>query len=279
MPKKDIVPGHATIKDLAYWINERHNIYVRRASGMPKPWTDDEIFQRYKFTNAFRQLDKGTIALGRMIFNEGEDNLPLLAWNIIWYRLFNWYKHAYDGGWCSSYKQLQNYIYDCNMNRRQIFTSAHMTTGVSGEHKFETYLRAAKIAWDKRRIVVNECSTMENAFKCLCSFYMVGKFVAYEIVCDFRFTELLQDATDINTWANPGPGAKRGLRRLGMPETLDSMIQLAAVLQVGNYLDDHIYNCEWPFELREVEHSLCEFDKYQRVKTGVGRPRQKYNGY
>jgi hypothetical protein len=33
-----------------------------------------------------------------------------------------------------------------------------------------------------------------------------------------------------------------------------------------------------PLELREIEHSLCETDKYLRVANGEGRPRAKYEG-
>jgi hypothetical protein len=34
---------------------------------------------------------------------------------------------------------------------------------------------------------------------------------------------------------------------------------------------------QWPaWEMREVEHSLCEFDKYERVRRGEGRPRGVY---
>ncbi len=29
-----------------------------------------------------------------------------------------------------------------------------------------------------------------------------------------------------------------------------------------------------PLELREIEHSLCEFDKYERVRLGEGKPKQ-----
>jgi hypothetical protein len=29
-------------------------------------------------------------------------------------------------------------------------------------------------------------------------------------------------------------------------------------------------------EMRDIEHSLCEFDKYERVRLGQGRPRSKY---
>jgi hypothetical protein len=29
-------------------------------------------------------------------------------------------------------------------------------------------------------------------------------------------------------------------------------------------------------EMRDIEHSLCEFDKYERVRLGQGKPRSKY---
>jgi bacterioferritin (cytochrome b1) len=34
--------------------------------------------------------------------------------------------------------------------------------------------------------------------------------------------------------------------------------------------------CEWPFEMREIEHSLCEYDKYLRVMKKEGRPRSTF---
>ena len=38
--------------------------------------------------------------------------------------------------------------------------------------------------------------------------------MAYEIVCDLRYTYFLRDATDKDTWTHLGPGAKRGMERL-----------------------------------------------------------------
>ena len=29
-------------------------------------------------------------------------------------------------------------------------------------------------------------------------------------------------------------------------------------------------------EMRDIEHSLCEFDKYERVRNGEGKPRGRY---
>jgi hypothetical protein len=36
---------------------------------------------------------------------------------------------------------------------------------------------------------------------------------------------------------------------------------------------------EWPlFDVRAIEHSLCEFDKYERCRQETGRPRQRFAG-
>ena len=106
--------------------------------------------------------------------------------------------------------------------------------------------------------------------------------MAYEMVSDMRHTRLLEDATDIRTWANPGPGAKRGLQRLGLPykkdaDAITSMRSLLALTDDGYHytLAPHVPR---PLEMRDIEHSLCEFDKYCRVKFGEGEPRSKYNG-
>ena len=36
---------------------ERQHIYFRRLHGEPAPWTRDDIFRRYRFTNAYRAAE------------------------------------------------------------------------------------------------------------------------------------------------------------------------------------------------------------------------------
>jgi hypothetical protein len=294
---KDIEFGSVTVLDFAYWINERHKIYLLKEAGELKSWTKDKILQQYKFTNAFRQLDKGTVALRNML--KGQIYSPLIFFNIVWYRLFNWHEHAKNLGWCSNFTMLETYIRKCHRTHKKIFTGAHMTTGVAFEDKHESYLRACVEAWNRRheyaKMILEynaqEKNAMQNVFQILLGLYMVGKFIAYELVCDFRFTPLLANAKDKLTWANMGPGAQRGLKRLGLPyknqqQGLSSMLVLYERLIDGELIDHnvaehlpfHDFHPESPFELREIEHSLCEFDKYQRAKRGEGRPRSKYDG-
>jgi len=46
------------------YIFERHKIWVKKeVKKLPSPWTDDEIFKKYKFTNVRRELDRESLWL------------------------------------------------------------------------------------------------------------------------------------------------------------------------------------------------------------------------
>ena len=66
---------------------ERESIRLKREQGLPGPWTQDEVFQRGRFLNVFREDDRGkgldmylSISLGVLIclFQEQEPCLNLL---------------------------------------------------------------------------------------------------------------------------------------------------------------------------------------------------------
>lgn len=119
-------------------------------------------------------------------------------------------------------------------------------------------------------------------------FPFLGSFMAYEIVTDLRHTYLLSGAPDIMTWANLGPGAIRGLLRLTgefVPGPADGsyraphnaselMLALLAITQ-SHFAKDNRFP---KFELRDIEHSLCEVDKYIRVLNGEGQAKRQFDG-
>ena len=114
----------------------------------------------------------------------------------------------------------------------------------------------------------------------------MGPFMAYEVVTDLRHTYVLENATDIMTWANPGPGAMRGLNRLTgrelgfckrshpWNEEMQELLEIATTERLdGELISDT------NFEMREIEGGLCEFDKYSRTvkKQGTTRSIYKHN--
>jgi len=104
----------------------------------------------------------------------------------------------------------------------------------------------------------------------------LGPFLSYEMVTDLRHTPILKNAPDINTWSNAGPGCKRGLRRIWSEVHPSQLLNaMRYLLEISSrYLKDHVPS----LELRDIEHSCCEFDKYARVYYGEGRPRSLYVG-
>ena len=111
--------------------------------------------------------------------------------------------------------------------------------------------------------------------------------MAYEIVCDLRYTDLLENADDIMTWCNPGPGCIRGLYRIAREEIKNksnatSPPKLKDWLDRMRWLLSHAKN-RLPthrkrLEMRDIEHSLCEFDKYERARLDDGKLKRKYKG-
>ena len=294
MARFSFKPGSEEIKSFFDWINERHRIFLKKQAGEPKPWTDDPAMREFKFTNVFRELDAGTIALRQMITNSEYKSDPgLVAWNIIWYRLFNVESHATDPGFCVDPGHLAARLRRKKVYGEQIFTAAHMTVGKAGISKLEFMIPTCELLYEERDAIVAVCRDGPNLKKVsdyLLRYMGIGKFIAYEIASDFRwYDDLLGDANDVMFWVNIGPGCMRGLRRLGLAENMRSITMLWEL--APDYLEDHVIAhhskfCEahdmsvvWPpFELREVEHSLCEFDKWCRTRRGEGRPRQRYSG-
>ncbi len=321
MSKEDFLHGQSKVDDFWKFINDRHAIYLKRKVGEPKPWSDDPIFQEWKFTNVFRELDRGTIALRRMLrkafgdlernkhyeikssrafdpFNEHHKNYIKNQFiTCILYRMFNWHGNAKFGpidnptAW---YKYLRNK----QDNGDQIFGGAYILPSVKDEEKlvaFERVCREIVLEADDLISDIMDYNTLKYAWELLQNYNCIGPFIAYEFVCDLRYTDILRNATDTCTWCNIGPGAERGLQRMGFDVRLEfikglynqSLCGLSG-LSEEHWIFDHwrlidpkYKNIEqiYPYwELREIEHCLCEFDKYERVRLGQGRPKVKFSG-
>jgi len=271
---------------------ERHAIYACRQRGDEWPWTTNEILKTYKFTNVYRELDIGTVWLRENIRGPYADD-PELFFNIALYRRYNYWPMAECIGYVDVYEevlQLPDIARSYKTHGGQVFTGAHM---INCPKPFKSKIDyvfdiGAKELWEKRR-GIEDCHSLQEAFNWLKTLGGFGPFISYEVVTDLRWTRYLQDAPDINTWANPGPGAQRGILRLmdypinnhaGLPKLPPGVKCPGSFIAAMQALLEKSRSVlpDWmpAFELRDVEHSLCEFDKYERVRTGEGRPRSKF---
>lgn len=285
---------------LRYWLNERHSIHLARQREEPWPWTKDEILQRYKFTNVFRELDRVTVWL-RERWREPYADHPNLWFAMCVARQIN---HP------PTLEELERLVFakkwnperaaaimDARRDRgEQVYTGAYMIRAESDPSKewyswtkqeYMAHIVLGRV-WDARKqfaalFANGRQPSLQEVNDWLCTFHGWGGFMAYEVVTDLRHTHYLQKAPDIMTWGNPGPGAKRGLNRLYGRELthsqpvnvfIEEMVELMGQLRYDRKLMAEIAT---KLEVRDVEHSLCEFDKYVRVKNGEGRPRAMYS--
>lgn len=67
---------------------ERHSIYLRRKAGLPRPWSSDPIFNKYRFCNVFRELDRTTVWFRENVRDHYADSPAALLATLV-FRMFN----------------------------------------------------------------------------------------------------------------------------------------------------------------------------------------------
>jgi hypothetical protein len=305
------------IDRLMYWIKERHNIFLRRRAGLPAPWTDDVILQSFFFTNPYRENDKFTVWLREKVRGPLRDDRRVL-FAVIAARWFCWaptIQVLMGKNPCPEYRAgrlpTQNLleVWDleealCRLGAwkgqgEQVFTGAfNISNSGSTKPKInrvcEDYIQPAWEAcgadrpsghtgWMMEELVrgaYEQKSTMQDAHELLGQLPGMGGggFMAYEVVCDLRYTLYLEHAPDKLTWSNPGPGAKRGMNVVLGRDPKAPLDRETWDRESRRLLAEANRRLRMPpMEMREIEHSLCEFFKMERARLGGGSKR-RYNG-
>jgi hypothetical protein len=293
------------------FMRERHSVYLRRQAGQPRPWTDDPILHKYKFTNVFRELDRTTIWFRENIRDRYDDpSDPAKCLYAI--AVFRWFNRIETGDalfnktdafeqFARSHdvKYLREALMDVIGPKGPFVTGAHMVYAVPNMPLHEGVLHcidrfvnddgneSAFVAWDMAKNPGD--FSIEWTWEWMTrSYFGLGSFLAYELATDMRHTHLLRGARDIMSWANPGPGSTRGLNRVfsrpytARPSREKLVEEMRFLLQhtKGDWAKEYNFwpnNEQFPeLEMRDIEHSLCEYDKYLRVANGDGYPRGVY---
>lgn len=293
------VPVYQPNLDAFYkFMYERHMIYVKRfVRKEPPPWTDNPILRDYKFTNVYRELDYGTIwylnSVAPLSHTEDSHFKTELLWLTVMYRLVNRVETFEKVGLVSSTdwrKQRTRWKHKLEKLHEEgpVFTNAHLTlpTHEVGLSKIEKYIKVLnEFNVNLKRIsknVFHDANSLEDVFNYLMQIDCVGRFIAYEIACDLVLTHVVPFSE--NSWVNPGPGCKHGLRlifpRLRTITQFQNKIKELQNRQVEHfsrlglsfpYLYPHT-----PLTLRSVEHSLCEFQKMMKMIKGIGKQRMYF---
>jgi hypothetical protein len=110
--------------------------------------------------------------------------------------------------------------------------------------------------------------------------YGFGTFMSGQVIADLKFGSVLRNVPDWKTFAISGPGSVRGLTRIyGLPLAVkwrggeDDWHN--KLLEVRKVITPSLPKALRGLDAQNVEHGLCELDKWCRVQEG-GRPKQTF---
>jgi hypothetical protein len=278
---------------LKFYMKEREAIRRKKEARQPWPWTKDKILSTYKFTNVKRAHDRTTRAF--VDFYEkhrshwaGKENVLLYNCGIA--RYFGTEAFQREAGWqdkhhAATLTSVATRMLDDN---EKVFTGAYIITsaGRSGPKQVVVaeYLGGL---WKRAPGVVAKMSIHQSwarGYEALVQAPGFGGsgFMAKEVLQDFLLMTTMH-IKDVHNWTPMGPGARRGMNRLlgrdknfkqGESKFIDEVQGLWLKLKdwwLETYPDAD------ELTAHDVQFCLCEFDKYERTRTGEGRPRSLYS--
>lgn len=276
---------------------ERHLIYKKKEAGLPSPWTNNPVLDKFFFCNVFRQYDKCSVWIIDNIIpliNKDKNNWPL----IILYRYISTY---------NTFKKLQGEVaLDC---LPEIYDWLSMQRSIGAKLFSSCFIRNPRVrgGWAETWQVpfhiieeikecegnaegtypgnfLNELNSLEGMTNWLSQFSATKGFMGYEYACDFEYTKHF-NPIDKYTWANMGPGAKQGMSLLLYGHRNAKMNQDFWLGYAKELLEimTNTFKLAFPEEkitMREVEHWLCEFQKYVKYYSSINNnTRCKFRKY
>lgn len=278
------------IEGLKAWIVEREAIRVRKegpaSNEAGPPWTADPILSTYRFCNVRREDDKVTRWIAKNWRTPNMDD-PDLWFAMLVARFINWPDTLEALGYPAFQwdpKAFLRIMAELKASKKKVYTGAYMVRA-DREHADKAAYQEAVVftpMWNAReRLRPKKGDTLNSYHMLLGQFHGLGSFMAAQIVADLKYcSQPLIDAVDWSTFAASGPGSRRGLNRVrGCDKDkpwaeeawrldLKRLQHELGPIQAG--ADQQLLHAQ------DLQNCLCEFDKYERVRLGEGKPRSKY---
>ncbi|KAF8154014.1 hypothetical protein B0H34DRAFT_676883 [Crassisporium funariophilum] len=270
---------------------ERKAIDDRRRAGEPAPWTDDPILDRYFFCNTYRVLDKLCQYLIREVIEKGPQDPVEVVFRVVLFNLFT--KISTWELLATSLGPLTYKTYDRLAYQRVL------ATAVAGGMTLYTgaFIKPAPRFYDYKENYMNHLCLLEvlmenqlpykllgaphmaDVYEYIISFPSMGDFTAYQLILNLSYTNVLNFHRD--DFVIAGPGSLSGLKKLfGRSFEQGAGAVPYFAVDVMRYLvqsqEYHFKRLGLKFsklgpkrlgmDVSDVEHTLCEVDKYCRVK-------------
>lgn len=266
-----------------YFACERQNIFLKKLNNLPAPWTDDEILRTYKFCNSYRVNDRvSQYLLKNVIYNNKKYTKETMLFRIILFKLFNkestWelLLENFNDVTLENFNKSKysNVLKNALNNGVKIYNDAYISCankafGYDKKHDNHLALLNKMFVVDKVQNKILECKNMKEAFNIIRSYPLIGNFMAYQLVTDINYSDIVN--WQENEFTVAGPGSIRGIKK--------------CFINKGNMTDEEIIKYMYenqdkefkrlnlnfkriinrPLQLIDCQNIFCELDKYLRV--------------
>lgn len=283
------------------YLTERENVRLRKEAGDFFPWTEDEILRTFKFTNVRRQHDRTSMELRERFYGPNfHDDRRAILMNCATFRYFGTYEFASAIGW-HDYEEfdfafIEDEAADRLANRERVFTGAYVITnqGISAPKQEVVVNYFLKALWEATPEIVKLAQTTQSWEKVAKRMMQIQGFggtgfMTKEVLLDTTYTGFWEGIreeegstfsfpADWNDWTPIGPGALRGAARVlgdDNAKPLKNDKAFSCIMWLWGMQHD-FFRHEFTLSPTDIQFGLCEFDKYERVRLGQGKPRSKY---
>ncbi|MBR3117230.1 MAG: hypothetical protein IKF36_05080 [Bacilli bacterium] len=268
-----------------YFACERQNIFIKKKNGELPPWTDDIILQEYKFCNSYRVNDRvSQYLLKNVIYNGKKYKDKDMIFRIILFKLFN-----KESTWELLLKHFNDITLD-TFNRKEyskvlehaitsgtkIYNDAYISCankafGYDRKHDNHLALLNKMFNIDKMDEKIKKAKTMEEGFNIIKSYPLIGNFMAYQLVTDINYSEVVNWSED--EFTVPGPGSLRGIKKCFIDKGNMSNEDIIKYMYLNQDKEFKRLNLNFkrignrPLQLIDCQNLFCELDKYLREKV------------
>jgi hypothetical protein len=269
-----------------WYLNERWSIHQKRLKGLPPPWTDDYALQTYRFCQVRREDDRVTRWIHENWLRPHADDPNL--WHAMYiariYRPSALAVIDWPEPWGKRRSGALQRVRAHQRAGNKVFTAAYTLhccdPAPPGDCKMTAYYEIIfnQLWQNKKYLQPTKTDTLMDFRNRLVTQYNIGNFMAAQIIADTKFGSVLCGAPDWATFAVSGPGSIRGLNRLCGRELNQRWREAdwhAEMLEARRAVLPSLPKILHSLDAQNVEHGLCELDKWCRVQDG-GRPKQTY---
>ncbi len=252
-------------------------------------WTEDHILQEYHFCNTFRVLDRLSQYIIREVIEKGSQQPDEVAFRVILFNLYTrietWEMLQDEVGplrW-STYNRdkYAAVLRKARSSGKTLYTGAFPKPAPKFENVdgYVNHLILLEVFMENE--IHHKCLHawhMADVFEYLISFPSMGEFATYQLMLNLSYSKLLNFHR--NDFVVPRPGASSGLTKMfgKSIRTGNATVRNFEVEVIRWLTDNQKYHFQrlgleapglgprkLPMDVADVEHVLCEVDKYARV--------------